>query len=354
MYDMLSPLAPHGERTLQPHEDTMKKRLTALLLPLLAVGLLATSAHAADFNLKMQTYYSPTTAMGARVFAERVKELTGGKVEVQVFTGGELVGSANILKSVRNGMIDIGHGMGHHFSEMKTGTIESGLPMSWMSATEATLLYEHRGLRELFAQQYDKAGVVYLGPVWAAPFTTLSKKPIRSLDDMRAMKIRAVGATAKMLTALGVNCVNLPPEDIYMALTTGQIDGVVYGCAAEYKETKFYEVAGYLNVTPLIDPITDTLIVNKKVWEKLTPELRAALRAAATETRWAYYSWGANESLNVIDTLFKGKVTAFSEADQKELAKAAMQVWEEEAKKSPEAAQGVEIIKSFNRAVGRI
>ena len=215
--------------------------------------------------------------MGAKYFAEQVNKLTGGRVEIQVFTGGELVGSANILKAVRNGMIDIGHGMGHHFTERKTGLLESGLPMSWMSAVEADVLYERRGLKKLFGDDYAKLGVVYLGPTWAAPYHTLSKRPIRSLDEMRKMKIRAVGATAKMLSAVGVNVVNLPPEDIYMALTTGQIDGVVYGSAAEYKETKFYEVAGWLNVTPLIDPITDTLIINKKLWESLPEDIRGHL-----------------------------------------------------------------------------
>ena len=259
----------------------LKRFATAAAFILAACVLGAAPTPAAQYTLKMQTYYSPTTAMGAKYFAEQVNKLTGGRVAIQVFTGGELVGSANILKSVRNGMIDIGHGMGHHFTERKTGLLESGLPMSWMSAVEADVLYERRGLKKLFGDDYAKLGVVYLGPTWAAPYHTLSKQPIRSLDDMRKMKIRAVGAAAKMLSAVGVNVVNLPPEDIYMALTTGQIDGVVYGSAAEYKETKFYEVAGWLNVTPLIDPITDTLIINKKLWESLPEDIRAAFLAAA-------------------------------------------------------------------------
>ena len=275
-------------------------------------------------------------------------------MEIQVFTGGELVGSANILKSVRSGMIDIGHGMGHHFSERKSGLIESGLPMSWMSEQEATELYDKRGLGKLFAEQYDKLGVVYLGPVWAAPYNTLSKKPIRSLDDMRKMKVRVVGASAKMLTALGVSCVNLPPEDIYMALTTGQIDAVVYGCAAEYKETKYYEAAGWLNMTPLIDPITDTLIINKKLWEKFPEASREAFRTAALETRTVYYDWAMDTSEDVINDIFKDKTTTFDDADQKALTKAALAIWEEEAKKSPDAQQAVEILKAFAKEKGRL
>lgn len=331
-----------------------KRFATAAVLILAACVLGAAATPAAEYNLKMQTYYSPTTAMGARYFAEQVSKLTGGRVAIQIFTGGELVGSANILKSVRNGMIDIGHGMGHHFTERKTGLLESGLPMSWMSAVEAEVLYQRRGLKKLFDDDYARLGVVYLGPTWAAPYHTLSKNAIRSLDDMRKMKIRAVGAAARMLSSVGVNVVNLPPEDIYMALTTGQIDGVVYGSAAEYKETKFYEAASWLNVTPLIDPITDTLIVNKKLWESLPPDIRAAFLAAADQTRWAYYVWGEDESLKVMKDIFKDKMTTFPEADQKILVKAAEQIWEEEARKSPDARQGVDILKEFARAKGRL
>ncbi len=316
--------------------------------------LVASSADSAEYKLKMQTYYSPTTATGAKFFAEQVKKLTNGKVEIQIFTGGELVGSNNILKSVRSGMIDIGHGMGHHFTERKSGLIESGLPMAWMSATEAQILYDQRGLGELFAKDYNKLGVIYLGPTWAAPYNTLSKKPIRSLDDMRKMKIRAVGATAKMLTSLGVNCVTMPPEDIYLALTTGQIDGVVYGSAAEYKETKYYEAASWINLTPLIDPITDTLIINKNLWKKFPEQIREAFRAAASMTRWHYYSWGENESLNVIEEIFKDKATRFPEADLQELTRAAAEIWEQEAQKSPEVKKVVDILKDFARAKGRM
>lgn len=330
--------------------DTMLTRITATLAFLATLLSTAALGIAAEYTLKMQTYYSPTTAIAAKFFAEQVEALTSGRVKIQVFTGGELVNSANILKSVRTGMLDIGHGMGHHFTERKSGQLESGLPMSWMSATEAEILYERRGLKRLFAEDYAKLGVVYLGPVWAASYTTLSKKPIHSLDDMRKMKIRAVGATARLLSALGINVVNLPPEDIYMALTTGQIDGVVYGNPAEYKETKFYEAAGWLNATPFLNPIIDSLIVNKKLWDGLSDDIRAAFLSAAYMTRWQYYIWSENESIQAMESIFKGKITTFSAEDQKILFKAAQKIWTQEGQKSPDAHEGMEILESFAKA----
>lgn len=322
---------------------------------MLAAGILASGlAWGADYNLKMQTYYSPTTAVAAKNFADQVKKLTDGKVEIQVFTGGELVDSNNILKSVRNGMIDIGQGMGHHFTERKSGQVESGLPFAWMSPDEANEVYEERGLRKLVGDQYDNLGVVYLGPVFAAPSNALSKQPIRSLEDMKKMKIRAVGGNAKLLNSLGVNVVNMPVEDIYLGLTTGQIDGVVYGSAGEYKENKWYEVAPWLNVTPFIDPITDTLIINKKVWESMPQDIRDAIQTAANDTKMAYYKWADEETQKAKDEIFKDKMTTFSDDDQKTMVKAADKLWEEQAKKSDDSQKGVDILRDFAKSKNRL
>ncbi len=309
---------------------------------------------AAEYNLKMQTYYSPTTAVAAKFFADQVEKLTNGKVKVQVFTGGELVDSNNILKSVRNGMIDIGQGMGHHFTERKSGQVESGLPFAWMSPEEADEIYEKRSLRNIVGDEYKKLGVVYLGPVFAAPSNALSKQPIRSLDDMKKMKIRAVGGNAKLLSSLGVNVVNMPVEDIYMGLTTGQVDGVVYGSAGEYKENKWYEAAPWLNVTPFIDPITDTLIINKKVWDKMPKDIRDAIQTAANDTKMAYYNWADEETQKAKREIFKDKMSAFSDADQKKMVQSAEKLWEEQAKKSDDARKGVEILREYAKSKGRL
>ena len=331
----------------------MKKLVTlAFAAALMVLG--CGDAYAAKYNLKMQTYLPPSCAHSAKRLVERMSALTNGEVEIQLYTGGELVSSPNILKSVRSGMIDIGHGMGMHFPEMKTGTLESGLPMAWMTPMEASILFDEKGLFQIFEKEYEKHGVTWLGPTWSSMYHTLSKKPIKSLEDMRSMKFRAVGATAKMLAALNIPVANISPEDLYVALATGQVDGAVYGNATEYKETKFYESAGYLLVTPFINPINDCLIINKKLFDSMPKNIQEAFRVAAYEARWYWYVWSEAQALGVQEELFKGKMTTLPEEDQRELVKAALKVWEEEAKRSPEMAAGVEIVKAFAKAKGRL
>ncbi len=330
----------------------MKKLLRTILLTLLSGGiLLSSNASAAEWNLKMQSYLPPSLMIGVEAFIDRVEKMSNGRVKIQLFTGGELVAASNILKSIQSGMIDIAQGMGHHFSEMTTGTLESGLPMSWLSPLDADVLYNHRGLRNIIEKEYEKAGVVWLGTTHSGTHQVLSKEPINNLDDLRRMKIRAVGGTAKVLAELGANPVNMPVEDIYLALTTGQIDGVIYGNANDYLETKFYEAAKYLNLTPFLNPTQDAFIVNKKVWDSFPPDIQEMFRVAVRASQ-DLFIWAEGESMRVLGEEFVGKTTTFSAEDQKEIFSAALKVWDDESKKSPEFAKGVEIVKQFAREKG--
>lgn len=331
----------------------MKKLLTlACSFALLLFSV--SDACAAKYNLKMQTYLPASLLDLPQRFVDRVHALTNGEVKIELYSGGELVSSPNILKSVRSGMIDIGHGMGFHFPEMKTGPLDSGLPMSWMSPVEAEILFDRKGIFDLLKKEYEKAGVEYLGPAWSSEYLMLSKKPVRSIADMRSMKFRAMGATGKMLANLGVAVATVPPEDVYVALSTGQIDGVIYGSAYDYKETKFFEAAEWLCTTPFIDPINDCLIINPKKFKAMPAHIQEAFRSAAYEARWYAYIKCTEQSLAVKEELFKGKMTSLSEEDQREMAKAAVKVWDDEAKRSPEMAAGVEIVKNFAKAMGRL
>ena len=311
-------------------------------------------AAGAEYTIKLQSYY-PAGMMGAeKQFADKVAKESGGRVKVVPYSGGELVPPSQILSAVKTGTIGMGRGMGHHFTETPIGPVESGMPLAWTSTDEAQAIFKDYGLEKIIAAEYDKHGVKYLGPVWAAPYHFLGKRPIRNLDDMRKMKIRAVGASAKMLSKLGVKTVSMPPEDIYLALTTGQIDGVLYGSAFEYQETKYYEGARFFNTTPILDPIVDNLVINKKLWDSMPKDLQAIIQKAADEFRWSYYRWITAQDKDTINKLFKNTSTSFSKEDLKQMTKASLTVWEEEAKKSPANKEAVDIIKKAAKEAGRL
>lgn len=326
------------------------------LLISVACLIVAMPIYAADaeFSIKMQSYYPAGMMDAEKNFADTIAKESKGRIKIAPFSGGELVPSSQIMSAISSGTIGMGRGMGHHFTETPIGPIESGMPMAWMSAEEASVIFKDMGLEKIIASEYAKHGVKYLGPVYAAPYHILSKRPIKSIEDMQKMKIRAVGATAKMLSKLGVKTVSMPPEDIYLALTTGQIDGVIYGSAFEYKETKYYEGGRFFNMTPILNPIVDTLVINQKLWDSMPADLQAIVQKAADEFRTSYYKWITAQDKETINELFKNTTTSFSPEDLKKMTNAALAVWDEEAQKSENNKKAVEIIKESAKKSGRL
>ncbi len=331
------------------------KRMTAILSILALCVLFGSTALAQEtYDLKLQTYYSANNISHLTGFAQEVEELSQGRIKIHVFSGGELVSTPNILKSIRSGMIDMGVTTGYQFTEVKMGDIEAGLPMAWLTPQEAEWIFDEGGLLELIAAEYAQHGVKYLNILWNAQFTILSKTPINSLNDLRGMKIRAMGGNAKMMQELGVSPVAMPPEDIYLGLSTGMIDACLYGAPFEYEMNKWFEVAPYILMTPVLDPVNDGIYISQKVWDSMPEDLQTILQEATQRLRWSYYNYGKSKDVGVLETIFKGKVTTLSEEDVAEMTRAAVAVWETEIAKGANNARAVEIIKESARRSGRI
>ncbi|HDR15897.1 MAG TPA: hypothetical protein ENN79_10535 [Desulfobacteraceae bacterium] len=332
-------------------KKTIVFSLSVMMLLILGTG---TSWGKAEFDIKFSTYISPNMAESFRNMAKNIETMSAGRIKVTVFAGGELVSSSDVLKAVRAGTLQMAMGSPYHYEEMKTAGIEAGMPMTWANAVEAEVLWENMGFGEMVSQAYDGAGVHYLGPIWAAPYAITTKSPVSGLADLQKMKLRATSGPAKMFKKLGVTTVYMKPEEMYLALSTGQIDGVLYGGAAEYAEMSFQEVAPYYCSTYILNPITDAIFINKKLWERLPEDLKEVIKAAAYKARWEYYTWAMGEEFKAQDTVYKGKITAFGADDVAKLTEAAQEIWEAEAKASPLAAQMVDKVKALLRSVGRL
>lgn len=326
----------------------------AVLMTFVFLSMSVCSASAAEFNLKFQTYVPPALAGANERMAKEIEEMSGGRIKVTLFTSSELVSSSDTLKACRSGIVDIAMGSGYHFSELKSGAIQAGMPMTWASPVEAEVLWEKMGFRELVAKSFEPFGVHYLGPVLLSPYAITTKTPVRSLDDLRKIKIRATSGPAKMFQKLGINTVYLKSEEMYLALTTGQIDGVLWGGAADYDSMNFPEVSPWYCNTYIVNPIIDSLFISNKTWEKLPDDLKAIVESAAHRSSWDYLAWAMYGEYQILDQKYKDKVTSLPEADVLKLTEAAQVIWEEEAAKDPLNKEMVDKIKELLREVGRL
>lgn len=327
----------------------MKHSPSPLLLAVLLAlfSLLPVASHAAGAKaLVAQTYYPPSMALGFDAFLKNAAARLPNR-EIRAFHGNAVVSSPQLLDGLTSGVISIGQIITHMYGQIPGGKLFAALPAVTESVEDADRLFDVYGYRDFIAEALAAQGIVYLGPTWSAPYHLLTRKPVNSLGELKGLRIRAIGLVADVLGKLGVTCVNVPPESLSMALTSGDIDGVIFGSAHDYKQAMLYEAAPWYNVTPLAVPVIDSLVVSRRAWDELDETERQVLREEAAKVRRLWYDQVLEQESILRDSIFKNHLCAFSEADREAFGQAAMSVLQEEALRYPAGKKGVEILMRF-------
>jgi TRAP-type mannitol/chloroaromatic compound transport system substrate-binding protein len=152
--------------------------------------------------------------------------------------------------------------------------------------------YEGGG-QELFHEWYEKIIQREVVGFPIVPFTPQMlgwfKTPFKGWADLKGRKFRAVGMNAQILKEAGASVVSIAGGEIVPAAERGVIDAAEWCCPAEDMKLGFHQVWKHYYM-PSMHEMTEAgdLIINKKVWDKLGPDLQELIRVTATETylRW--------------------------------------------------------------------
>lgn len=332
----------------------MKFRMIA---PALAVLMLADAAAADTTRVRFQTFYGTEIDDIAKKFEDYVKEKSDGSLRIQYFRGGEMVASDQMVEGTARGTVDVSYGVGSYWpGTVEIGNIEAGLPGAWTSADEARDLFDNKGLGDLAAEAYAEHGVTVVGRGYGSDYDLLTKKPVSSLDDLKTMKIRATSQIAKMLQGVGVSTVYLPSQELYIGMSTGVIDGAIYGGPMEYEQLKLNETGKHYTFLNLLNPgWIETAIANDTFWnEKLTDDQRQILTDGIAQYANDIHEWLEAGNQALIDSGDMFEFATLPEADSARLTEAAQVVWDEEAAKSDRNAKAVEILRENAREKGRL
>lgn len=334
--------------------------LTILILFMIftTVYFLTSVANAAEqrtYRWKFQTHVTSEREVPFKQFAEKVRIASGGRIIMDFFPSGAIVPSSEMASAVSKGTIDCAYTYGaYHSGLIDVGNIESGLPMAWTNTSEAMLFFA-RGFKELVRQAYDERNIYWVTPSLETPFYLISKKPVKSINDMKKMKIRATATVGALLKEFGIATVYLPSEEFYTALSTGVVDGIIFGSDFAYYSLRLQEQAKNITDIKILDPITMCFIVNKDVWKSLPADLQMIVEEiAVAHFSVDFFGIYANRDKMVKDKKVFTYQPSFSPADVTALTKAAQAQWDKEATKSPRCAKAIEILRSLARDTGRL
>lgn len=301
---------------------------------------------------------------GQWAFAEGIKALTdyvwqasGGRFKITAYGSGVLIPPGEVLDAVRSGTIQMGHSTGAYWTgKIAVGAIEHHIPFTIRNYLEMECLWKEKKWNDIFGQAYAEQNVKWLGVINTAGNAVMSTKPIRSLNDMKKLKLRTASPGADILKSVGVPIVMVPGSEIYSALSTGVIDGATWGAATSERDIKLYEAAKFFLKTYSGDIASECVIANMDAWKNLPDDLKAILLLAvqaANDKRMRYYYVSEITALNEMVEKHGVKVTELPEADVAVLRNASMAFLEKLKAKDPKySAKAIDILKNFMHELG--
>jgi TRAP-type mannitol/chloroaromatic compound transport system substrate-binding protein len=258
---------------------------------ILAAGA-APAVHAQQANLRWRLASSFPKALdtiygGAEEFAKKVKELSGGKFEISVHAGGELMPAFGVVDGIQQGTVEMAHTAPYYFfGKDDTFALDCAVPFGLNSRQMTAWMFEGNGLK-LFREFYAQYDIVNfpLGNT-GAQMGGWYRKPVKSLADIKGMKMRIGGFGGKVLSAIGGVPQNIPGGEIYQALEKGTIDATEWVGPYDDQKLGFYKVAkNYVYPAWWEGGPQLVLYVNSKAFAGLSAENKAIIEAASA---WAH------------------------------------------------------------------
>lgn len=258
------------------------RRIAPVILACVSLALAAHPAQAADYTaekplrLSMTSTFMdnhPVVAQGLLGWAEEVKQDTGGRVVIEFYNPNTLCPEGDIYESVKTGLVSIGsHNVTRNRGKFPLARIMD-LPFLYSSAESGAV--SNWRLYERFPELRKEFAETHILTFWSSAVDQLhsAKKPMASLTQLKGAQIGAMsGSYIDLLGALGASAVQISPNDLYLALQRGQVDGVV--CPFAYmRSTKVYEAAKHSYVANMKSN-GFYLAMNKDIWNSLPPDIQ--------------------------------------------------------------------------------
>ncbi|MBT8447099.1 MAG: TRAP transporter substrate-binding protein DctP [Gammaproteobacteria bacterium] len=270
------------------------------------------------FRWKMVTTWPPNFPVlqeGAEKLAADIEAMSGGRLTISVFAGGELVPALQAFDAVQLGSVEMGHGAAYYWAgKVPAAQFFSTVPFGMTAAGMYQWLYAGGGL-ELWQELYQPFGV----RPFPAGNTGIQmggwfNKRIDSVDDLKGLKMRIPGLGGKVLAAAGGNPVLMSGGELYTALERGTIDATEWVGPLHDQRLGLDRAAQYYYYPGWHEPGTVLeLVVNENAWQELPEDLqRIVATATAAANLWMMTQSEVRNALSYDELIAAGKTEVLS------------------------------------------
>jgi TRAP-type C4-dicarboxylate transport system substrate-binding protein len=282
---------------------------------------------------------------------EAIKEESSGELTYTMYAGGALGKGPAHYHIIKNGMSDIGY-----FTATWTPgkfPLSEALSMAmWIDGKEKAAAIGNELYESALKHEFKDVHLLELNGCIQAFLWT--KKPIKSIEDVKGLKIRTPGGLqTQYIKNLGAEPVFMPLGDVYTSLDTGAIDGVVT-CPPLVLAFKLHEVVKH-GVVATFGCVTEGLAMNKKKWNKLDAKSQEVITKIA-QNPFAHTGGLDNKSYNEMIVELKAKGVTLQELDpatQKEWFASYQQVTRDWVASQKDPAQAEQVVRMLAKIVAK-
>ncbi len=227
-------------------------------------------------------------------------------------------------------------------------------PFGSRYSLDVPVLFEQYGLREIWEEAYGEVeNVTWLSAGAWDPCHFNTVKPIRSIEDLKGIRVFTFPTAGKFLSQFGVVPVTLPWEDIEVAVQTGELDGVAWSGITEDYTVGWADVTNYFLTNNISGAWIGSYFANSERWNEVPEHLKSLFKLCMDSSHYyrQYWYWGGEAHLRTKGT--KLKLTTIPSAEWKTVEDAALKFWDEIAAKSPRSAKVVKIFKDYNETMNK-
>jgi len=322
-------------------KDVVKKfAVAATIASTLLIPFIANAAKT-EHEWKMVTSWPknyPGIGEGANELANLINEMSDGRIKVIVYGAGELVGALDVFDAVSRGKAEMGHSAGSYWTDkVPAGQFFAAVPFGLTAQEMNSWIYSGGGL-ELWHEAYAPFGIIPMpAGSTGVQMGGWFNKEIKSVDDLKGLKMRIPGLAGEVLKRMGVEPVLLPGGEIYQALKSGKVDAAEW--VGPYNDMEFglHRVARYYYFPGWHEPGTIfEALINKKAFERLPQDLQSIVMNATRIVNanvLAEYTARNNAALERLVGIYKINLLPFPPEVLEQLKELSEQVVAEEAKK---------------------
>ena len=276
-----------------------------------------------------------------------------GEMEIALYFADQLVPGGELFRTVQRGVVDAAQSDDESMGSPVDVAVFGGyFPFATRYGLDVPALFHQWGLNGIWAEAYAEAGgVAWLGAgAWdPCHFTTV--KPIRSLDDLRGMKVFTFPTAGRFLSRFGVLPVTLSFEEVAPALKSGRLDGVAWSGITEAYAVGWADAADYFLTNNISGAWCGSYFANSDKWNALPGHLKELFRLSMDGSHYyrQHWYWAGEARLRVEGE--KLELTSIPDEQWGRVEAEAAKFWDEIAALSPRNARVVEILRAYNAAM---